>query len=218
MKPKKLGQDILRFLGNYFLFSGISLLLKTLKISSRNRDHFDRLVKEDRNFVFAFWHGSMLIPWYINRDLKFSALVSRSKDGSLLEKILAKWKYRVIRGSSNDGGTQALKLLLQAATSGRPIAITPDGPKGPYHKLKAGAVVVAKKAGIPLILVGVGVKEKRILRSWDRFELPKFFTSINLVFSDPVFVSSELSYEETTKLIEECERKLNDLQEEAGNF
>ncbi|HEX2963272.1 MAG TPA: lysophospholipid acyltransferase family protein [Ignavibacteriales bacterium] len=218
MKPKKLGQDILRFLGNYFLYSGISLLLKTLKINSRNREHFDRLVKEKKNFVFAFWHGSMLIPWYINKDLDFSALVSRSKDGSLLDKILTKWNYRVIRGSSNDGGSMALKLLLQAASSGRPVAITPDGPKGPYHKLKAGAVVVAKKAGIPLILVGVGVKKKRILGSWDRFELPKFFTSINLVFSDPVSVCSELSYEETTKLIEECECKLNDLQEEAGNF
>ncbi|MCU7492276.1 MAG: lysophospholipid acyltransferase family protein [Bacteroidota bacterium] len=218
MKLKKLGQDILRFLGNYFLYSGISLLLKTLKINSRNREHFDRLIKENKNFVFAFWHGSMLIPWYINKDLDFSALVSRSKDGRLLDKILTKWNYRVIRGSSNDGGSMALKLLLQAASSGRPVAITPDGPKGPYHKLKAGAVVVAKKAGIPLILVGVGVKKKRILGSWDRFELPKFFTSINLVFSDPVSVCSELSYEETTKLIEECERKLNDLQEEAGNF
>lgn len=218
MKLKKLGQDILRFLGNYFLYSGISLLLKTLKINSRNREHFDRLIKENKNFVFAFWHGSMLIPWYINKDLDFSALVSRSKDGSLLDKILTKWNYRVIRGSSNDGGSMALKLLLQAASSGRPVAITPDGPKGPYHKLKAGAVVVAKKAGIPLILVGVGVKKKRILGSWDRFELPKFFTSINLVFSDPVSVCSELSYEETTKLIEECERKLNDLQEEAGKF
>ncbi|MGE5429930.1 MAG: lysophospholipid acyltransferase family protein [Syntrophomonadaceae bacterium] len=218
MKPKKFGQDILRLLGSYFLFTGISLLLKSLKINSRNREHFDRLLGENKNFVVAFWHGSMLVPWYISRGMNFSALVSRSKDGTLLEKILKKWNYNVVRGSSNDGGSQAMKILLEAAASGRPVSITPDGPKGPYHKLKAGAVVVAKKAGIPLILLGVGVKKKRILRSWDKFEIPKFFTSINLFFSDPVCIDSELSYEETTKLIEECERKLNDLQEEAGNF
>lgn len=218
MKPKKLGQDILRFLGNYFLFSGISLLLKTLKINSRNREHFDALLKENKNFVLAFWHGSMLVPWYINRGLRFSALVSRSKDGTLLERILCKWNYNVVRGSSNDGGSQALKTLLQEASSGRPVSITPDGPKGPYHKLKAGAVVVAKRAGIPLILLGVGFKKKRNLNSWDKFEVPGFFTSVNLFFSDPVCIDNQLSYEETTKLIELCEQKLNNLQEEAGKF
>lgn len=218
MKPKKLWQDTLRFLGSYFLFSGISLLLKSLKITYKNREQFDCLLRENKNFVVAFWHGSMLVPWYINRDMNFSALVSRSKDGTLLEKVLSKWNYNVVRGSSNDGGSQALKTLLLTAEVGRPVAITPDGPKGPRHKLKAGAVVVAKKAGIPLVLLGVGIKEKRFLRSWDKFEVPKFFTSVNLVFSDPIVIDSSLSYEETSKLIIECELKLNDLQKEAGKF
>ncbi|MCU7496596.1 MAG: lysophospholipid acyltransferase family protein [Ignavibacteria bacterium] len=218
MKLKKLGQDLLRFLGNYFLFSGISLLLKTLKINSRNRECLERLLKENKNFVVAFWHGSMLVPWYISRNHNFSALVSKSKDGALLEKVLSRWNYRVVRGSSNDGGSLALRMLLDMAASGRPIAITPDGPKGPYHKMKAGAVVVARKAGIPLILLGVGIKEKRTLKSWDQFEVPKFFTTVNLVFSDPVCLHEELSYEETSKLIEECEHKLNELQKEAGIF
>ena len=218
MNLKKFWQYILRFLGNYFLYSGISLLLKSLRMNYRNKEHFDELLGSKKNFVLAFWHGSMLVPWYINRRRNFSALVSRSKDGTLLEKILCKWNYEVIRGSSNDGGSEALNILLEMAVSGRPVAITPDGPKGPRHKLKAGAVVVARKAGIPLILLGVGFKEKRHLKSWDHFEVPKFFTSVNLVFSDPICIDSTLSYDETSELIKTCEGKLNELQKEAGRF
>lgn len=218
MKLKKIGQNTLRFLGNYFLYSGISLLCRSLKINFRNREAMDKLLSQNKNFVLAFWHGSMLIPWYINKDRNFSALVSRSKDGTLLDRVLSKWNYQVVRGSSNEGGSAALKSLVQIANSGRPIAITPDGPKGPCHKLKAGAVVVAKKAGIPLVLLGVGLKDKRTLRSWDKFEVPKFFTHVNLVFSDPICIDAELSYEETSRLIEECEQKLNELQKEAGKF
>ena len=47
--------------------------------------------------------------------------------------------------------------------------------------MKAGAVVIAKKTGTPFVLVGVGYKKKIKLKSWDKFEIPYFFSKVVVV-------------------------------------
>jgi hypothetical protein len=98
------------------------------------------------------------------------------------------------------------------------IAITPDGPKGPIHKLKPGAVITAKKSNVPLVLMGIGVSRKKILKSWDKFEIPKLFSKVKVVYSDAIYIDSSLSFEDTSKIIDECEIKLAQLQDEAEIF
>ncbi len=218
MKLKKAKQDTLRFAGNYVLFQLVEILCKTLRINIINKKIITELEKQNQNYILGFWHGTMLLPWYLNRNKNFAGLTSKSKDGDLLAKILKKWKYKVLRGSSSEGGDIALGLMIDFAKNGYSIAITPDGPKGPPHKLKAGAVIAAKKAGLPLVLAGIGFKNKRYLKSWDSFQIPKFFTKVNVIYSDPVYVGENLSREETSKIIELCEKKLNDLQSQSENF
>jgi hypothetical protein len=218
MKLKKAKQDTLRFAGNYVLFQLVEILCKTLRINFINKKIITELEKQNQNYILGFWHGTMLLPWYLNRNKNFAGLTSKSKDGDLLAKILKKWKYKVLRGSSSEGGDIALGLMIDFAKNGYSIAITPDGPKGPPHKLKAGAVIAAKKAGLPLVLAGIGFKNKRYLKSWDSFQIPKFFTKVNVIYSDPVYVGENLSREETSKIIELCEKKLNDLQSQSENF
>ncbi|HKI77394.1 MAG TPA: lysophospholipid acyltransferase family protein [Ignavibacteriaceae bacterium] len=212
MKIRKIRQDVLRFIGHFFLFHLVNVLCKTLRITYSNKNVIEALEKDNSKYILAFWHGSMLIPWYLNRKKKMVALTSKSKDGDLLAKILKSWKYRVIRGSSSTGGDVALGIMVDYAKNDHSITITPDGPRGPRHKLKAGAVITAKKSSLPLILVGVGIKKKMILKSWDQFEVPKLFTKANLVFSDPIYIDRELTYEETSKVIDDCEVKLSELQ------
>jgi lysophospholipid acyltransferase (LPLAT)-like uncharacterized protein len=218
MKLKKAKQDTLRFAGNYVLFQLVEILCKTLRINYENKEIIIELEKQNQNYILSFWHETMLLPWYINRNKNFAGLTSKSKDGDLLTKILKKWNYQVLRGSSSEGGDIALGLMIDFAKNGYSIALTPDGPKGPPHKLKAGAVVSAKKAKLPLVLVGIGFKNKRHLNSWDRFQVPKFFTKANVIYSDPVYVNENLSREETSKIIELCEKKLNDLQTQSEKF
>ncbi len=218
MSLRKIKQDILRVLGNVFLLGFVNVLCKTLRITFVNRESVESMEKDRMNFVLAFWHGTMLLPWYLNRNKKFAALISKSKDGDLLAKILKHWKYEVVRGSSSTGGNVALGIMVDYAKNKSSIAITPDGPRGPVHKMKAGAVVTAKKSGFPLILCGISVKRKKILRSWDSFEIPLPFTKVKVIYSDPVYVNAKLGYEETSKIILECEAKLNDLQTRAEEF
>ncbi len=218
MKLKKAKQETLRFAGNYVLFQLVDILCRTLRIKIINRDAVDKFERENVNYVLAFWHGTMLLPWFLNRNNNFAGLTSKSKDGDLLAKILKKWKYKVLRGSSSKGGDVALGLMVDFAKNGYSIAITPDGPKGPPFKLKAGAVVSAKKAGLPLVLLGIGFKKKWILKSWDSFKVPKFFTRVNAIYSDPIFIRPEMSRDEISRLIEKCEEKLNELQLQAEIF
>ena len=160
----------------------------------------------------------MLLPWYLHGAPNFAALTSKSKDGDLLAKILKKWKYKVVRGSSSTGGDVALGIMVDYAKNKYSITITPDGPRGPRHKFKAGAAITAKKAKIPLVLAGVGFKRKQILGNWDKFEIPYFFTKARIVYSEPIYVDDNLTYEETSVIISKCEEILDELQQQAQEF
>ena len=76
------------------------------------------------------------IPWYFNRKRNFVALVSKSKDGELLSKLLKNWGYDVLRGSSRRTGGSVLRSMIDYSKKERKIAITPDGPRGTIYKMK----------------------------------------------------------------------------------
>ena len=218
MSLKKSRQGVLRFLGYHFLYYILNILCKSLTIVKQNYDVIEKLNKDKQNYVLAFWHGTMLLPWYLHGSQNFAALTSKSKDGDLLARILKKWKYKVIRGSSSTGGDIALGIMVDYAKNKYSIAITPDGPRGPRQNLKAGAVITAKKTGIPLVLAGVGFKRKKFLSNWDKFEIPYFLTTVKIIYSDPIHIHSNLTYEETSSIISRCDVELNKLQLDAQNF
>jgi lysophospholipid acyltransferase (LPLAT)-like uncharacterized protein len=218
MNPKSVKKGILNFLGNLLIKSGITLLCKSLKINISNKNIVERLIGENKNFVVAFWHGTMLVPWFIQDKKNMSALVSQSKDGDLLTKLLEHWNYKVVRGSSSSGGDNALENIIDLLKKNYSVAITPDGPGGPQFKFKAGAVVAAKKTQTPLVLLGVGYKNKKVLKSWDHFEVPYFFSKTNVIFSEPILINEDLTYDQTSEMILNCEQQLNDLQKQANIF
>ncbi|HMN26046.1 MAG TPA: lysophospholipid acyltransferase family protein [Ignavibacteriaceae bacterium] len=218
MNTKQVKQDTLRFLGSYLLKHSLDALCKTLRVSYKNKKVVDDLRKQKQNYVLAFWHGTMLLPWFLHRNDGFAALTSKSKDGDLLAKQLKHWKYKVVRGSSSKGGDVALGIMVDHAKNGYSIAITPDGPRGPERKFKAGAVITAKKSGVPIVLMGIGIKSKKKLKSWDKFQIPNPFTNVKVIYSDLVYVDSKLSYDDTSQIIDECEGKLIALQDEAEKF
>ena len=195
MNTKQVKQDTLRFLGSFILKHSLDALCKTLRVSYKNKKVIDELRNKKQNYVLAFWHGTMLLPWFLHRNDGLAALTSKSKDGDLLARQLKHWKYKVVRGSSSRGGDVALGVMVDLAKNGYSIAITPDGPRGPEHEFKAGAVITAKKSGVPVVLMGIGIKSTKKLKSWDKFQVPNPFSSVKVIYSDPVYVDAKLSYE-----------------------
>lgn len=132
--------------------------------------------------VIVFWHGDMLPVWKYFSGAGSVALISRSRDGGLLSALLGRWGFQTVRGSSSKGGREALASLVDAARAGKRVLITPDGPRGPRHEMKPGAVVVAHRAGVPLVLCRVRAAVAVHGTHWDRFLLPLPFAAIELDF------------------------------------
>jgi hypothetical protein len=214
---KQLKKKFFYILGYSVLNVSVSLLCKTIKINVHNFGYLRSHLENGKNVVAAFWHGSMLIPWFLFSKNNFGALVSQSKDGELLARLLKSWKYKIIRGSSSKGGKESLDAMINLLQHNYSIGITPDGPRGPVEKMKAGAVISAKKTGVPLVLVGIDYKNFIELKSWDRFKIPKPFSEATLVFSDLIFIDSEIDYDRTSEIISSSETLLNELTLEAKN-
>lgn len=215
MKLTEKQRNFIRFIGIRFADFAIRMLIGTLRIKFINEEALLKAAEEKKNYVSAFWHGSMMIGWFINRKNNPAALVSRSRDGDVLAAVLGKWNYNIVRGSSSTGGPDALASMVFLLRDGYSIAITPDGPRGPAYKMKAGAVIAAKKAGVPLFLAGIGMKNKIELKSWDRFEVPLPFSRVSVIYSDPLFIDENLNYDETNNKLIEYEELLSKLQREA---
>ncbi|HLP27358.1 MAG TPA: lysophospholipid acyltransferase family protein [Candidatus Didemnitutus sp.] len=161
--------------------------------------------------IVAFWHGEMLPVWFAFRALRPVALVSPSTDGAILGTLLADWGYNVVKGSSSRGGKEALQILVDQAAH-NVVLITPDGPRGPAHIAKPGAIVAAHRAGVPLVLVRMRATRTKIFtRSWDKFQLPLPFAQITLHVSAPIEVPAFLSREGIDGVIAEVTEHLNRL-------
>ncbi len=218
MSIRTIKQGFLRTLGNLFLGRVIDLWCKTLKINYLGWEGIEECLKSDTNMILAFWHGTMIAPWFVFRDKKFMGLTSLSKDGDILARILTRWGYNVNRGSSSRGGNVALGIMVDFVKYEGSVLVTPDGPRGPERKFKPGAVISAQRSGKPLLLVGVGFEKKWHLKSWDKFEIPKPFSRVNVSSSLPINVSVTATRDEISDLIINCETKLSELQKQAESF
>ena len=162
--------------------------------------------------VYALWHRQEVLMIWLHRNRGLCGLVSQSKDGEYMARILLGMGFNVIRGSSTTGGSQALRALTKAARKGYSIAVTPDGPKGPIFKVHPGIIFIAQKAGVPIIPAACALSNKKILRSWDRYQFPLPFGRIEAVYGEPIHASEA---DDTAAKALEVENTLNRLTEEA---
>ncbi len=180
----------------------IDLLSKTWRISING-------TFPEKPSIILFWHGKMLPVWKIFSGYSPIGVVSKSKDGEILSTILETWNFRLIRGSSSKDGKEVLNEIIDNAKDNY-ILMTPDGPRGPKNKMKAGGIVAAQRSGISLYLCGVEIKNKFVFRkSWDNFNLPIPFSSIILNFSECKIIERNADRDDISNLIEDFTNELN---------
>jgi lysophospholipid acyltransferase (LPLAT)-like uncharacterized protein len=139
-------------------------------------------------FVLGYWHARILMLPYAFPGWNGSLLISKHQDGSYIADAAKLMGFDSTRGSSTSGGSRALLALIRIARSGFPIAVTPDGPKGPAEVMKMGVVQMAKKSGLPFRSACYATRRYWRAGSWDRFYIPKPFTRGVFVLSDPIVV------------------------------
>jgi lysophospholipid acyltransferase (LPLAT)-like uncharacterized protein len=98
---------------------------------------------------------------------------------------------------------------------GESIGITPDGPRGPRMRAKAGAIKAAQLSGAPVLPVSGAVGRRRILGSWDSFCLALPFSRGVIQWGEPIQVPRQASDAEMERLRLLLEDRLNGLTAEA---
>ncbi len=183
--------------GRVFLQS----LAATWRLSEHNRGDFDRLRAERKPFLLATWHGQLLVAVMTNRFRGFAAMASTHGDADLMARMMVRWGYTFVRGSSSKGGREALVRMVEHLQAGEHFAITPDGPRGPRGVPKPGALVAAVRANVPIVTVRFEVTRAWRARSWDRFCVPKPFARVRVHYGDAWLPpdTSEATMQELTR-------------------
>jgi hypothetical protein len=201
-----------RRVGDFLLWLLAPALLRALAWSWRVERHgVEHLAAvESGGFLAAMWHGRMLPPLPLHRGRGIGVLVSPSDDGSLVAKLLERFGYRVIRGSSNKRGARALRDMRNRLESGGSVVITPDGPRGPRHSMNTGLAWLARETGLPILTVAVASDRAWRLRSWDRFLIPKPRARVAVRYGAPVRVPDGASDAELERVTEAVRAQLLD--------
>ena len=121
----------------------IDLITLTCRIRWHNREVLEDLIDNEQPFLISMWHNcSTIAPWAM-RNRQISCIVSDSRDGEYVARLGALYGNKTVRGSSSKGSARVTRSLLKLLRNGEPIAMTPDGPRGPLYQVQTGVVWLA---------------------------------------------------------------------------
>lgn len=192
------------------------LLRATWGVRIDGAEHLDGLLATERPIIFAFWHNRLVACDFlrnrtIDRGRPVALLTSLSRDGELAARAAGMRGYRIIRGSTSRGGLTSVLRLRRAMRAGSHAAIAPDGPRGPACKVQAGTVMLAQRAGAPILPLAYAANRCWRVRSWDRLVVPKPFARLAITIGAPIDVPAELSDGDVGAMAADLERRLNEL-------
>jgi lysophospholipid acyltransferase (LPLAT)-like uncharacterized protein len=141
--------------------------------------------------IMAFWHGRVLTATYFFRDRGIVVMISENFDGEWIARIIERFGFRTSRGSTSHGGQRALLQLKRDMEQGRPSGFAVDGPRGPARKVQPGAVWLAKLTGNPVVPFHMEASSYWSLKSWDRTQIPRPFSTVALVVGAPMNVPTD---------------------------
>lgn len=195
------------------------LIVRSIGMTIRYRledrsGYFSGAPKE--TIIFAIWHNRlglalMLYEKYVRRyqpERQLAGLVSASKDGGLLARILELFNVEPVRGSSSRRGAQALRELVTWGERGYDLAITPDGPRGPCYTVRDGVIATAQLTGLTIVPASYRLNWKIQLKSWDRFQIPLPFARCEITTGQVIRVPREASEAERETLRQQLEAEL----------
>ena len=162
----------------------VRLLGMTWRFRVTEDDSVRRLRAAGQPIIFALWHGQLLPLLYHHRGEGVVVLISEHSDGEIIARIATAFGFGTVRGSTSRGAARALLELARVLESGRDLAVTPDGPRGPAKSYAPGVLVVAQRTGAPVIGAVATTTSAWRLKSWDRFLIPKPFARVNVTYTD----------------------------------
>ncbi|KIM02941.1 MAG: hypothetical protein KN64_13485 [Sulfurovum sp. AS07-7] len=194
---------------NFFVYKIVPFLIYALMriiwLTAKKEFRPKTLPKIDKQYIFACWHGELLIsPQYYRKlfpNHTAGAIASNHKDGRIVSETIKYLNIYPIEGSTSKGGVKALISSLGALKRGEDVLITPDGPRGPRFTINDGIVALAQKSNLEVFAINFQAQNYWQLKSWDKFIIPKPFSKI-IIYSEIIDIK-DISNEEAKKLIQD---------------
>lgn len=146
----------------------------------------------EKPVIYSFWHRSVFPAAWMWRKLGIAVMVSRSFDGEYIARIIEKFGFVAVRGSSSRGGSEALRGMKNELEKGTTVAFTIDGPRGPKYVAKPGPVLLSRSSGRPMAAFYVALSDAWVLRTWDEFMIPKPFSKALVRVSPKMYVPTQV--------------------------
>jgi lysophospholipid acyltransferase (LPLAT)-like uncharacterized protein len=196
----------------------VTLVGWTLRVEWIGTENIERCQQGTKRRAFAFWHGELLALAYAHRNRGVCVLVSRHRDGESIAVALRRLGFRIVRGSSTEGGLEGLFEMCTRVKEGLDLAITPDGPRGPRHKAQPGVIYLAQRTGVIVVPTACVAANRIVLDTWDRFQIPLPFSRVIIAHGAPLEIPRELGVSAAGEYTHILERALASVGEEAQAY
>jgi lysophospholipid acyltransferase (LPLAT)-like uncharacterized protein len=206
---------IIPYVGLFF----VRLLSLTYRIKIINPDIEKSIFDRGEVPLYISWHQRFFpgITFFAKRH-RISIMISKSKDGEYISKVVHILGWAPVRGSSTKGGKEALEELKRRAQEGCTIGHIVDGPKGPFGVIKPGLLVIAQHSGMPILPAVVSSEKKWVFNSWDSFMVPKPFSRVIIMFDQETYVRDDIDSEEFERIRVSIQNRLYELYKEADEY
>ena len=173
----------------------VRIIGATVRFEYSGLEHLRSIEESGRVPIYVSWHDRIVLGTKLLRDKRAIVITSQSFDGEYIARFVKRLGFGTIRGSSSRGGVRAMVTTIRAARSGFPIVFMVDGPRGPRYKVKPGPVVLAKQTGNPILAVSIEPKRYWTLKSWDKMQIPRPFSTALVSYGRPLVSESGLETE-----------------------
>ncbi len=167
------------------------LITSTCKLKVHGKEHIEAIHKDNKPWIYSIWHNNVLIsPWALRKQ-NVTVMVSESKDGEIISRSVHLFGNTTVRGSTSRGSAKATRQALKTLKKNNPVAITPDGPRGPKYELQEGVLFLAAISKTAIIPFHSECSKQWEFNSWDKLKLPKPFSTIHLCFGPAIDIDRD---------------------------
>jgi lysophospholipid acyltransferase (LPLAT)-like uncharacterized protein len=133
------------------------------------------LLADGQPTIVAFWHGHMLPLLALLQGHPAIVISSFGFRGNVIGQMAQAFGHRSLQIEGAQG-TRQLCTVLQRREA--PVALAVDGPVGPRHHAKAGAVFLSALMQARILPVVASARPACVLRRWDRLIMPLPFATV----------------------------------------
>lgn len=198
----------------------IRLIGATARMSTSGDESLrDDVIRGKASVIFVSWHNRLpgALPYHdafarIRHDYMLETIISASRDGEFLARVVRDMAGGAIRGSSSRDASAAMLQAVKRLQEGACLFSVGDGPRGPRYVLKPGPILIAKLTGRPILPFSWAcTRVAQLHRAWDQMMFPLPFSRIEFRTGKPLHVPPDAGPREIALARRELESRLAEL-------